>query len=119
MRGASALAKLLHDHPSPSLRLFVVWEPVLTIDHAPPDAPPPDLADARAELYWDPSKLVSQALAASGPRDPGYDVGPNGTIWDTLVVFAPGARWDAKLPPHAHAGSDVVDDLPMIARELP
>ena len=119
MRGASALAQLLHDHPSPSLRLFVVWEPVLAIDRAPPAAPPPELADARAELYWDPSKLVSRALMAGGPRDPGYDVTPNGTIWDTLVVFAPGARWDAAPPAHAHAGSDVVDDVPRIASELP
>jgi hypothetical protein len=119
VRGASALAKLLHDHPSPSLRLFVVWEPVLQIDHAPPAAPPPEFADERAELFWDPSKLVSQALTASGPRDPGYGLAPNGTIWDTLVVFAPGARWDGALPPHARAGSDVIDAVPIMAPDLP
>jgi hypothetical protein len=121
VRGASALAKLLHDHPSPSLRVLVVWEPVIASDVAPPSpALVAEFADARAELFWDPSRQVSRALLARGDRDPGFDVSRDGILWDTLLVFPAGARWDGELaPPHDHAGSDVADDLPIIAPRLP
>ncbi|HZS38106.1 MAG TPA: hypothetical protein VFF06_14815 [Polyangia bacterium] len=120
MRGASALAQLLREHPSPSLRLFVVWEPVLPSDRAPPaPALVSQLADARAELFWDPSRLVSRAIEARGEHDPGFDVWRDGTIWDTELVFARGALWQAQFPPHTHAGSNVIDDVPVIGKELP
>jgi hypothetical protein len=84
--------------------VFVVWEPILMSDVAPPTTG--DLArcnDARAQQFWDERTLVSQSLSdAHGPRR-------NGVAWDYVALYPPGASWDDRLPAAAFEGGPVVE----------
>ena len=85
------------------MSVFVVWEPVLPTDVAPPTTG--DLArchDPRARQFWDEQTLVSQSLGDThAPRR-------GGVAWDYVALFPPGPTWDDKLPPAAFDGGPVV-----------
>jgi hypothetical protein len=108
VRGASALADILTG--APSVKAFVVWEPVLGTDKGPPG---PDVAlrdDPRVHRYWDPGLALSQRILADLPPRPDCFPGkddPHPTVWDVAFVFPAGVRWEDKLPPPAYCGRPV------------
>jgi hypothetical protein len=87
VRGASALGELLRSRRDPSLRLIVVWEPVLRSDRAAGEP----IADARASRFWDGARCVSRALAA---RDfPVNEIADEKVVWDLVAIWPPGTRF--------------------------
>jgi hypothetical protein len=86
VRGASALDQWLAQHREAAG--FVVWEPVLPNDEAPPD----ELA-AHAHNYWDVGRARSMAMQKSG-ADPrclsGGDIDEE-IVWDVVFDYAPGS----------------------------
>ncbi|MDB4970514.1 MAG: hypothetical protein JWN44_6203 [Myxococcales bacterium] len=85
MRGASALDHWLDEHRD--VAAFVVWEPVLAAD----DAPPASQLARHAHNYWDPTRARSQALETSGfdPACLSQGSAREEIVWDALFDFAP------------------------------
>ncbi len=124
MRGASALEAVLADHPAREIRAFVVWEPVLWTDVAPPrDGVLALLQDARGRQYWDPDKLLSSAWVAATQAAPGawnleQGLSADTVVWDVVALYPPGPRWEQHPPAPQFAGYPVVDALDGLRREL-
>src|SRR5262245_54414114 len=95
------------------MRVFVVWEPVILTDLAPPtSAVLARLSDARGSQLYDEDRLLSRrliqwdTLAASDgeeERQEGQGMGESedgvdGVVWDQVLIYPPGARWETRLP---------------------
>lgn len=97
------------------MRVFVVWEPVLKTDIAPPLASALGLIkDRRVAQYWDSGRALSNDLVRSvnasldsyGLEEPL----PEGFIaWDVVAVFKPGDRWEGDVPVPEYYGGPVVN----------
>ena len=119
MRGASAIQKLLQELPRAPVRVFLVWERVLWSDMAPPTSHVLGLlSDRRARQLWDPGRLVANEIHRA-LRQRGEAVDEDGVIWDEVILYPPGARWDGALPPAAYSGSPVVSVLEAVRGRLP
>ena len=115
MRGASALERVLHELPGASIRVFVVWEPVLLLDTAPPTTAGLALVgDRRASQYWDQRRLLSTAILDARRAEPG-DLG---IVWDWVAVFAPGVRFGDGFPAPRWQGRPIVDVADALRAEL-
>jgi hypothetical protein len=103
--GSAALQAMLEKLPTP-VTIFAVWEPVMAADPPPTIHMLGNLEDPRVQQLWDPTHLMSNEMRATELANPGSppqartrtNSGPDGITYDTLVVFAPGARWEATLP---------------------
>lgn len=82
------------------MRVFVVWEPVLTTDWSPPStATMGRISDPRVSQFWDKHRLVSHLLGEGNHR---------GVVWDFIAVYPPGPLWKVRPPPALFAGGPVV-----------
>ena len=123
MRGASALQDLLRKSPDLSLRVLVVWEPVIWSDLTPPlTSVLGRVTDRRAAQHWDRGRLVSAELLreirseqGDGQADP---PGDDAVVWDCVAIYPPGDRWDASLPRPAFFGCPVVQVIDEVGRRL-
>lgn len=94
MRGASALESVLKEIADPEIRTFVVWEPVLPTDWGRPGtAALARVPDLRAVQLWDPKRQLSEAMGGGSSLRKRRDV-----IWDVVLVYARGARWETAPP---------------------
>jgi hypothetical protein len=76
----------------PSLRVYVVWEPILGSDTAESAQKAPSLIpDRRATHFWTGSRDVAAMFQAPIGLQPH-------PAWDVYLVYAPGTRWDAAVP---------------------
>ena len=113
LRGASAVEKLLEEHPATKVRVFAVWEPILLTDwSAPTTVALRRLSDHRVRQFWDKDHAVATAVARS--RDP--DTKPDcckrrGILWDFIAVYPAGAEWDQNLPPATVFNGPVVREI--------
>jgi len=104
VRGASALQPLLDALPDANVRTFVVWEPVIWSDIAPPTSSVLALLrDPRAAQYWDAKRSLSRDIVRSVNQDPrryGFDepLHEGFVVWDVVAVFEPGVVWGQDLP---------------------
>lgn len=118
MRGASALGDVLKRVIGRPVRVFVVWEPVLWRDFAPPTSKVLSLiSDSRASQYWDKELLLS-AKTDSLRRQPASASGKKAVVWDVAAIFPPGARWDANFPSPTFASRPVIARINEIQRRL-
>ena len=111
MRGASALEAALATAGSADLKVFVVWEPVLSTDWGPPNAAALGrIGDRRVSQFWDRPHALSAAIRAAGdPRVLGERRLKGDIVWDYVAVFPPGVRWDERYPVPEYAGAPVLD----------
>jgi hypothetical protein len=99
------------------LHVFVVWEPVLATDFAPPTTTVLGLIrDPRAEQYWDPELKVSKDLIRAALTDPHRygiteEVEPGAIIWDTVALFPPGAVWGKDVPVPSYYGHPMIGSV--------
>jgi hypothetical protein len=127
VRGASALDKLLQDQRDKKVAVLVVWERVGRSRFAPAATKPPPssvlsrISDVRAAQFWDGGQLTSTAFrdaARNKPEWPAGEFRKEGVIWDTILVFATGGRWDDAPPIPSYVGSDVVDVIDEVQKRL-
>lgn len=88
--------------------MLVVWEPVINTDLVPPTTSTLSrLSDSRAIQYWDPERALSTDLVSLGRANPSW-IRPEDRerltdddfiVWDVVLVFAAGSRWESTLPP--------------------
>jgi len=90
---------VLHRNPHANLKVFVIWEPVLATDWGRPGpAQTAYVPDPRAEHFWDPASTLSAQLggpakleALASTRKVAFRM--KNIIWDTALVYPPGAHW--------------------------
>lgn len=100
VRGSSVVNAVLKRHPDSHIRVFAIWEPILPTDwNKPTSSVLRRLSDARAIQMWDKQHLVAD-LVKESTGDPNLGCCKhNGTLWDIIAVYPPGAQWTASLPP--------------------
>jgi hypothetical protein len=87
----------LRQNAGANIRVFVVWEPVISTDWGPPSPTlPGQVNDARVRHYWDPDHMVSARLGGVGrlesmarERQIGFRM--KDVLWDAALVYSPGA----------------------------
>jgi hypothetical protein len=90
LQGASATGQLLREINHKSVRVFVIWEPVLPTDFvAPSTAALARIPDMRAAQYWDRNRGLSHLLGEHNRSS---------VAWDYIAVYAPGTLWQ-DVPP--------------------
>jgi hypothetical protein len=95
--------------------VFVVWEPVIATDFAPPTTGTlTRVRDRRAAQYWDHDRALSAEIVRSVLTDPdryGLEekLESNSIVWDTVAVFPPEVRWEGEFPVPAYYGFPVVN----------
>ena len=112
MQGASAIQEILRQFPNPRLRVFVVWEPVLATDWAPPTSGTLSrISDPRASQFWDRGRLLSGKI--------GHDrFKSDEVVWDFVALFVPGAQWAGSFPEPKFADAPVVNATAGLRRAL-
>ncbi len=124
MRGASALEDLLRRTPETSLHVFVVWEPVLWTDLAPPlSSVLARLSDSRVRQFWDRRRLVSAGLLRVLDAGHAGGVGADppeqdGIVWDTVAIYPPGVVWGDSMPAPGFVDGPVIRVIGEVARRL-
>jgi hypothetical protein len=81
------------------LRVFVIWEPVLTTDWGTlSPAITANIADPRALHFWDPGRQLSALLGGpgkldelAGQRQVGFRM--KDVIWDAAFLYPRGGHW--------------------------
>ena len=84
------------------MRVFVVWQPMLPTDWAPPTTFAMNrIPDHRAQQYWDPDHVVAKKLAADrrAPQPAEDCCERSGVLWDLAAVYPRGPSWNGQLPP--------------------
>ena len=94
--------------------MFVVWEPVIATDLAPPTTGTlARIHDRRAVQYWDHDRALSADIVRSVLADPdryGLEekVEAGSIVWDTVALFPPDVRWEQEFPVPTYYGFPVV-----------
>jgi hypothetical protein len=88
----------LQRNPNPSLRVLVVWEPMLPTDlRSPVHGTLGRISDQRARQFWDPQHLVAKELrrmTAENTAQPKPDCCIDlGFFWDDAVLYPPHSKW--------------------------
>jgi hypothetical protein len=100
--GASAVEHVLQARAAASVRVLVVWEPVLPTDWG---AGSPSLTsmvgDRRVVHFWDRERRLSAAMGGPGAVDAlahasEIDFRMKDVIWDVALVYPPGVHWGEK-----------------------
>jgi len=94
------------------VRVFVVWEPILSTDWSPPSTfALHRIADARVQQYWDPDHLIAKRLAADrrAPQPDEDCCERSGILWDLVAVYPVDPIWADRLPIAVMFNGPVVD----------
>ena len=97
------MEEVLRKNPEASVRVLVIWEPMLATDWSKPGtAALSRIADRRAMQFWDKGHLFAQELRRdleSRPGQPDPDCcdqlpqDDKGIVWDLVALFPAGSRW--------------------------
>lgn len=123
--GSQLLEQMLASLPG-DVTVFAVWEPIESKDPPPPAKWLANLKDARVRQLWDPTHLFSTEMRRAELAHPGsveqarlrMDKNPDGILYDTAVVFAPGTRWEATLPAPVYFDGGLAAVLPALRERL-
>lgn len=103
--GSAALQAMLEKVEGP-ITVLAVWEPIFGSDPAPTPDMLDNLKDRRVLQVWDPDHIMSDEMRAAEKAHPGSpsqdrtrtNSKSSGIMYDTVVLFGPGARWESTLP---------------------
>jgi hypothetical protein len=94
--------RILKQTQSESVRVFVVWEPMLPTDWYRPTRPTlKRVSDSRAMQFWDKSDLIAAQVKEQLQRFHTSDPScceDGGHLWDMAAVYTPGVRWGETAP---------------------
>ena len=124
MRGASALGTVLAKYPEASVRVLVIWLPVILTDRGPPkDKVRRPLQDARVIEFWDPElwaspRMIERAAAMARAQGAEPELGPDDIAWDVIGLFPAGVVWEDPFPTPAWYDGPVAYVLDPVDRHL-
>jgi hypothetical protein len=79
---------LLRQLPTDTLRVYVVWEPILPSDWQSPTNPVLSrIPDLRASQYWDKDHLIAKLVRKYVPADEPNCCDKNGILWDLVALY--------------------------------
>ena len=100
-----------------SVRVLVVWEPMLPSDWAKPSGMVQSrVADSRVVQFWDKNHLVAGELKNQFPSSQKLCCQRNGILWDVATLYPPNVEWGAAAP--AYFGGAVLDVAPDVRQNL-
>jgi hypothetical protein len=117
---------VLRADPDLKVRVFVIWEPVLATDWGTPSPTlTGNVPDPRAVHFWDPEHRLSAAYGdapkldlLAGVRQVSFRM--NDVVWDTALVYPPGANWgvpaDLLVAPVVKYRADLAEAIARLAR---
>ena len=108
-------------HPGLPVRVFVVWQPMLPTDWAPPTTFAMNrISDRRAQQYWDPDHIVAKKLAADrrAPQPAEDCCERSGVLWDLVALYPKGGVWEDRMPVATVFNGPVVDVTPAVESAL-
>jgi len=83
---------LFTERPSANLHGMVLWVPMLPLDDFDAAATQAGLwAEDRVKHWWDGESEMSRLFQQS--------LGLHGPAWDVYLLYGPGVRWEAEVPP--------------------
>ena len=106
------MASILKRHPETSVRVFVVWEPILTTDWSPPTTfALHRIPDLRVQQYWDPEHIIAKKLASDrrAPQPSEECCDRSGILWDLVAVYPKGVTWNERMPTAVLFNGPVID----------
>jgi hypothetical protein len=117
VEAVAGIQRILEQTEGP-LAALIVWEPVPGSgfgEAAPTAATWALLRDRRARQIWDPQHLLSAEISQAEKVQPSHiplghlrtGKSDDGILYDTMVLYAPGGRWERTLPSPAYAGGGV------------
>src|SRR5262249_8676626 len=123
--GSAALEQMLEQIGGP-MTVFAVWEPIFAGDPQPTRAMLAHLKDPRVHQLWDPDHIMSDALRTAEQAHPGSPPQararpaskPGGIMYDPVLLFGPGARWETTLPGPDWLEIGLAATLPELRRRL-
>ena len=89
----------MEQNKSASLRILVVWEPMLATDISGPKRPTLSLiSDPRTAQFWDKDHLIAGDIKRqlNGNRPPCCE--QSGYLWDLATIYPRGGRWESSSP---------------------
>jgi hypothetical protein len=118
LRGASAMQKVLEQHPDATVRVFAVWEPVRFSDWLRPTTTAlARLSDRRANQFWDHDHILANqiekdALASKGRPNccEAHDI-----LFDLVALYPAAAKWSDHLPPPTIYDGPILKVAPQIS----
>ena len=90
------------ENPNLTVRVFVVWEPILPMDFSKPMGFVLNrLSDRRAAQFWDEGHVLATRMAedARSPQPKQECCVSNDHLWDLVAVYDAGVKWVARMPP--------------------
>lgn len=102
---------ILRKHPTANVRVFAVWEPILSFDSEPGVLILNRMKDVRVRQYWDADRLIAEQLALHGDpaqKEPECCFHRKGVLWDLAAVYPSRAVWRDRMPLATIFGGPVV-----------
>lgn len=123
--GSAALQEVFEQVDGPAT-VLAVWEPISPSDPLPTNRMIGNLRDRRVHQLWDPEHVMSDEMRASEAAHPSsipqarlrMDKQDSGILYDTVALFAPGARWEATLPAPVYLDGGLAAVLDEVHRRL-
>ena len=96
------MERILRQTQSESVRVFVVWEPMLPTDWYRPTRPTlKRVSDSRAVQLWDKDHLIAAQLKQQLQQFHGIHPScceNRGHLWDMAAVYPPSVKWGEAAP---------------------
>jgi hypothetical protein len=93
--------EVLARHANSRVRVFVIWEQVISSDSEAPSAE--TLARVSGLQFWDPGRVVSKAFGETDEAS---------IVWDCVYIYPPGTQWTGATPPdHMFTDRPVIDKI--------
>ena len=104
---------MLKRNRSASVRVLVVWEPMLPTDWSKPSGMVQSrISDPRVVQFWDKGHLVAKELKQQFPSSQMLCSQRSGILWDVAALYPPKVEWGASTPVYfGGAVLDVADDV--------
>lgn len=117
MRGSSAIEEILKQNRSASVRVLVVWEPMLPSDWSKPSGMVQSrISDPRVVQFWDKDHLVAKELKQQFPSSQTLCCQRNGILWDVAALYPPAVEWGTSAP--VYFGGAVLDVAGQVQQRL-
>lgn len=118
MRGSSAIEDILEHNPLLSVRVLVVWEPMLPTDWMRPSGMVQRrVSDLPVVQFWDKGHLIAKELKQQFPSTQTLCCQRRGILWDFAAVYSPKVEWNTSPP--SYFGGAVLDVADNVRQHLP
>lgn len=119
LEGSSKVEAVLRRNPGSKVRVFAVWEPMLRTDwRRPGSGVLARLSDPRVIQVWDSRHLIAGLVEKGAAGRQPSCCSRNGSWWDLIATYSPGARWINGAPAPVLLDGYIVRTAPRLDAEF-